>query len=219
MSKMNDLPINTAALRMLAMAATQGTRTAYEKKAYDEWRVLLKIPGQVQKVELFPGGCPTDLAREDCEYIAATQPSILLALLEELDGYRAAALAKPKPRAPRKPKEAVDPLAEYFDGVDPGVVRDFKAHRQRIKADVTATVMKGFVREAAKANMTLEAALVICCERGWRFVKADWLERERNQALQQQAGQRPGKFDPVAHVNRGNLPPPNWDGVIDVTPR
>jgi hypothetical protein len=218
---MPDIPVNTAALRMIAMAATQGTRTAYEKKAYDEWRVLLKIPGQVQKVELFPGGCPTDLAREDCEYIAATQPSVLLALLDELDGLRAAALARPKSRAPRKPKAAADPLAEYFDAVDPDVVRDFKAHRQRIKAEITATVMKGFQREATKAGMTLEAALVICCERGWRFVKADWLERERTQAGQQQVGARPGRFDPVAHVNKGGMPPPGeWpDGIIDITPR
>lgn len=124
-----------------------------------------------------------------------------------------------KPRAAKVPKAPEGDLAEYFADVDADVVRDFKAHRARLKAAITVTVMKGFVREANKANMTLEAALVICCERGWRFVKADWLERERAQGAQQ-AGGRPAKFDPVAHVNRNSMSPASWDNrVIDVTPR
>jgi hypothetical protein len=217
---MPDIPVNTAALRMLAMAATPGTRTAYEKKAYDEWRVLLKIPGQVQKVELFPGGCPTELAREDCEYIAATQPSVLLALLDELDGLRAAALTKPKGRSRAAPRAPVRPEDQFFVDVDPQVVADFRALRIKHRAPITETAMKGLKREADRAGLTFEQALVVCCERGWRSLRANWLEREKQQE-QGRGAARPGRFDPVAHVNKGSMPPPmEWDdGIIDINPR
>lgn len=33
-------------------------------------------------------------------------------------------------------------------------------------------------REAAKAGITLEAALTMCCERGWSGFKADWVEAQ-----------------------------------------
>ncbi|RFP19172.1 hypothetical protein D0T23_05160 [Duganella sp. BJB475] len=221
---MSDLPINTAAMRKLALAATQGERVAYEKKAYDEHRVYIKVPGQVQKLELFKGGCPGDHPKEDCDYIAATAPAAILLLLDELDAWRASALATPapKPRAPRKPKAPTDPLAEYFAEVDPEVVKDFKAMRLRQKAEVTPTALKGFVREAEKAGMTLQAVLAMCCERGWRGFRADWVAREQAEARQAPAGRRPVKFDPVAHINLNALPR-DWDDfddrMVDVTPR
>lgn len=184
MSDMSDLPINTAALRKLAMAATQGDRVAYEKAAYDEFRVYIKAPGSITKLELFKGGFPGENAKADCEYIAATAPAAILALLDELEMHRAAALVKSKPRAPRKPRAPADPLDEYFVDVDPGVVKDFKAFRLRQRADVTPTAMKGFVREAEKAGMTLEAVLSMCCERGWRGFRADWVVREQAESRQ-----------------------------------
>ena len=42
--------------------------------------------------------------------------------------------------------------------------------------------MKGLIRESEKAKITLEAALTMCCERGWRSFKAEWIE---NQVIRQ----------------------------------
>jgi uncharacterized protein YdaU (DUF1376 family) len=61
------------------------------------------------------------------------------------------------------------------DGVSDFVWQDFVILRKNKKAAITTTAINGFVREAAKAGITLEAALRLCCERGWTGFKADWL--------------------------------------------
>ena len=62
-----------------------------------------------------------------------------------------------------------------FPDVDSQIVADFKALRTKHKAPITRTAMQGIVREAEKAGLTLEGALRICCERGWRGFKAEWI--------------------------------------------
>jgi hypothetical protein len=52
---------------------------------------------------------------------------------------------------------------------------DFKRLRTRLRAEVTQTALNGIKREADKAGITMEQALVTCCERGWRGFKAEWL--------------------------------------------
>lgn len=61
-------------------------------------------------------------------------------------------------------------------GVSDSVWNDFLILRKTKKMAVTATALKGLVREAAKANKPLEEVLAICCERGWGGFKAEWLE-------------------------------------------
>ncbi|HEY0586231.1 MAG TPA: hypothetical protein VGD52_08880 [Pseudoduganella sp.] len=75
-----------------------------------------------------------------------------------------------------------------FPGVDVQVVLDFKSMRTKQRASITKTVMAGIQREADKARMTLEQALIVCCERNWRSFKAEWLERDRMVSA-------PGKFN------------------------
>jgi hypothetical protein len=53
---------------------------------------------------------------------------------------------------------------------------DFLTLRNKLKAPVTKTVIQGLEREALKANKSLEEVLAICCERGWRGFKADWVK-------------------------------------------
>lgn len=65
--------------------------------------------------------------------------------------------------------------ADLFAGVAPQVVADFRKLRQAKKAAITQTAVDGIQREATKAGMTLEAALRMCCERGWTGFKADWV--------------------------------------------
>jgi uncharacterized protein YdaU (DUF1376 family) len=62
-----------------------------------------------------------------------------------------------------------------FHGVSEKVVADFKALRKAKKAPITETAIDGIGREASKAGLTLEAALKICCERGWTGFKSEWV--------------------------------------------
>ena len=60
-------------------------------------------------------------------------------------------------------------------GVSDSVFKDFKKLREKHKAPITETALKGLKREADKAKITLEAVMVMCCERGWRGFKAEWV--------------------------------------------
>lgn len=72
-----------------------------------------------------------------------------------------------------QPKPAPD--GDFYSGVPEQVVHDFKQLRQRLRAPITATAMEGIRRESGKAGITLAAALTMCCERGWRGFKAEWV--------------------------------------------
>jgi uncharacterized protein YdaU (DUF1376 family) len=61
------------------------------------------------------------------------------------------------------------------DGVSDSVWQDYVILRKSKKAAITQTAINGLKREAQKAHLSLEAALRICCERGWVGFKADWI--------------------------------------------
>jgi len=69
---------------------------------------------------------------------------------------------------------------DLFAGVSPQIVKDFKAIRRLKKAAITKTAVDGIKREAGKAGLTLEAALEMCCERGWSGFKAEWVTGDRS---------------------------------------
>ena len=64
------------------------------------------------------------------------------------------------------------------DGVSDSVWKDFKKLRTSKKSPITKTAMDGINREVLKAGITLEAALSMCCERGWTGFKAEWLQNK-----------------------------------------
>lgn len=64
------------------------------------------------------------------------------------------------------------------DDVPSELWSDFLAHRRSQRATLTLTALKGFEREAAKANLPLHQAIQISIERGWRGFKADWVKPE-----------------------------------------
>lgn len=66
-------------------------------------------------------------------------------------------------------------VVELLVGVDSVVVADFTEHRRKLGFAITETGLRGIIREAAKAGLTLEAALQMICERGWRSFKAEWV--------------------------------------------
>lgn len=68
-------------------------------------------------------------------------------------------------------------LAEKPDDVDAQVWDDFKRLRDKKRAPLTETALKGIAREVAKVpGMTLNDGLVMCCERGWQGFNAAWVK-------------------------------------------
>lgn len=68
------------------------------------------------------------------------------------------------------------------EGVSDLVWKDFKKLREKHKAPITETALKGLRREAEKAKLSLEAVMQMCCERGWRGFKAEWVIQEAQKA-------------------------------------
>lgn len=64
-------------------------------------------------------------------------------------------------------------LLEQY-GIIEQLAKDFITHRKSCKAPITETAMNGFLREAQKAGITIQQAVEISIERGWRGFRADW---------------------------------------------
>ena len=61
------------------------------------------------------------------------------------------------------------------DGVTDSVWQDYLSLRKAKRATLSATALKGIIREGNKAGIPLDDVLRICCERGWAGFKADWI--------------------------------------------
>lgn len=55
---------------------------------------------------------------------------------------------------------------------------DFQTLRRAKKAPLTSSALSRIDKEAGKAGILLEAALIECCARGWAGFKADWMKGE-----------------------------------------
>jgi hypothetical protein len=62
------------------------------------------------------------------------------------------------------------------NGVALQTAKDWLKLRRTKKADPTQTAIDGVIREARNAGLTLEAALQVCCERGWAGFMAKWID-------------------------------------------
>jgi len=60
-------------------------------------------------------------------------------------------------------------------GVEQQVAEDWMSIRKGKKLPLTRTALDQTIAEVEKAGMTLPAALVLCCGRGWAGFNADWL--------------------------------------------
>jgi hypothetical protein len=83
-------------------------------------------------------------------------------------------------RREEKKEQKTTPDGEFFSGIPDQVAHDFKQLRQKLRAPITSTAMAGIRREADKAGLTLADALTMCCERGWRGFKAEWVSGNGN---------------------------------------
>lgn len=95
-----------------------------------------------------------------------------------------AAPSSPSPSSSPKEKQKrssatppYDPLPDLkAGGVSDQIASDWLAVRKAKKAAVTVTALQEIIAEAAKAGVTLERALTMCCARGWAGFKAKWLD-------------------------------------------
>lgn len=80
----------------------------------------------------------------------------------------------PSPEKHPPQKRSSAPPGKPGDVLD-AVWTDFLAIRKAKRAPLTATALRAIESEAAKAGMSLNAALVECCARGWQGFRADWI--------------------------------------------
>lgn len=59
-------------------------------------------------------------------------------------------------------------------GVDPNVARDWLTLRAGKKLKPTETAFAGVLKEAQKAGLSMNDALLLCCTRGWGGFEASW---------------------------------------------
>lgn len=78
---------------------------------------------------------------------------------------------KEKEKTARKRASAVDKPAD----VSQETWEAWKSVRKGKRAALTPIAVAGVRREAAKAGMTMEDALTVCCERGWAGFNAEWM--------------------------------------------
>jgi uncharacterized protein YdaU (DUF1376 family) len=62
------------------------------------------------------------------------------------------------------------------DGVSDSVFNDYLEVRKTKKAKWSDTALKGLVKEAEKAGLSLQEAMELCCARGWVGFKAEWIK-------------------------------------------
>ena len=106
---------------------------------------------------------------------------------------------KRKPSAARIELDAYRVLGEH--GIDGQLAQDYIALRKSHRAPITQTALKGIEREANSAGLSLEQALTICCERGWRGFRAEWLHSDRGN---HPAQPKPNRINTVPqHTNGG----------------
>lgn len=105
-------------------------------------------------------------------------------------------------RSEDKRKARFDAQAHLVSiGVDPSIAADWLTHRKASKAAPTLTAINGIASEAARAGISLADALAMCCQRGWRGFKAEWLNGDQEHGARTQPPRRPTIHDERAHAS------------------
>jgi len=95
------------------------------------------------------------------------------AKLKSADGKETA----PHCAAPPRNKKPRATQIEKPAGVSDQVWDDFLAHRKAKRAPLSQTALTVIAREAEKASVTLEEALIVCLTRGWQGFNAEWMKK------------------------------------------
>lgn len=113
----------------------------------------------------------------------------------------------------RTKKSPPELLLEQF-GITDRLAKDFITHRKACKAPITETALNGYQREAEKAGISIQQAVEIAIERGWRGFRADWDWRSGSQNLAKnplnQTASKPNTHTGFAERNYGQTSTPDW---------
>jgi uncharacterized protein YdaU (DUF1376 family) len=80
-------------------------------------------------------------------------------------------------------QEKKAPSVQCPSGVTESTWSDFVKQRKAKKAAITETAINGIDREAAKAGISLDAALQEICARGWTGFKAEWIKTDSEKRM------------------------------------
>lgn len=127
----------------------------------EDYVLLLDFNQQVRaKKSRFPN--PPSECVADAQQIPSEQPA---------DAHLDVSVSVSVVEDDKSPRKRVPPP----DGVSDSVWTDFRKLRKAKRAPITDTAIEGIRREAQKSGLSLEAALRMCCERGWQGFKAEWM--------------------------------------------
>ncbi len=84
---------------------------------------------------------------------------------------------KPEPISKESQKQKQSAALALLGDIDPQIAADWQALRAKKRAPITATAIDRLRAEAAKAGMSLQDALALCCQRGWTGFEAAWLQK------------------------------------------
>lgn len=155
------------------------TREGALPRSIDECARLICLRDHVKEIELVL-----------LEFFELTESGFFNARCEqELERYRARGVKAKNAADARWVRDTPDPddkkpkrspaASKLFPGADPEVLQDFINYRIRCKAPITPTAAKGILREAAKAELSINEALTMCVERSWRGFSASWVAKEK----------------------------------------
>ena len=82
--------------------------------------------------------------------------------------------ASPRNAEPKKPK-TTKPKLEKPDGVSDQVFDEWQALKRKLCKSCTQRMVDAIVREAEKADMTVEEAMTYQLEKGWKGFEAEWV--------------------------------------------
>lgn len=77
-----------------------------------------------------------------------------------------------------KPKKTTPRLVKP-EGVSDEVWTEWTAHKRKVCKSCSQRAVDNIVREAAKAGMTVEEAMIYQLEKGWKGFEADWITDKR----------------------------------------
>lgn len=192
----------------------------YQLLFNESWFHIVTNPPKSSRIELIESirieliGRIKELRENQKRPISSTlshrkvQPSGTISSIREHEPSIKPSLKQPslKDNAPskkittKKSEQTVDEILIEF-GIYGQLAEDFKTHRKLKRASITVTSMKGFQREADKANIPIIDAITHCIELGWIGFKADWYSnKNQNQRVnKKQPLQRPdyGDYEPL----------------------
>lgn len=85
-----------------------------------------------------------------------------------------------KPALPREEKRREENI--YTPPIGKTLLNDFlKVRKAKRAGELTETAFKAIEKEAAKAGLTTEEAIAICCLRGWVGFNHQWLTEEKQE--------------------------------------